>query len=96
METEIDEEVDKLIETELTNKSLFLFGKPRKIPKGKGRDKHKGKDSKKSKDGARKMPKVPGMGLVKGRTPLDQLSELVEAGIVKKLMPASLTDLKGD
>ena len=52
VETEIDEEVDKLIETELTNKSLFLFGKPRKMPKGKGKGKGKGKDGKKGKDGA--------------------------------------------
>jgi hypothetical protein len=62
--------VDKLIETELTNKSLLLFGKARKVSK-KGKGKGKGKDGKKGKDGARKMPKVPGMGLVKGRTPLD-------------------------
>ena len=36
------------------------------------------------------------MNLVKGRNPLDLLSELVEAGVVKKLMPAKLTDLRGD
>ena len=36
------------------------------------------------------------MNSVKGRNPLDLLSELVEAGIVKKLMPANLTDLKGE
>lgn len=43
-----------------------------------------------------KKKKVPGMNSVKGRNPLDLLSELVEAGIVKKLMPANLTDLKGE
>ena len=77
--------VDQLIEIELDNRHLFLFGKARKKKK-----------EKKVKPKKPKKKKVPGMGLVKGRNPLDLLSELVEAGIVKKLMPAKLSDLKGD
>ncbi len=69
----------------MDNRHLFLFGKPRKKKKEK---KPKKKNPKKK--------KVPGMNSVKGRNPLDLLSELVEAGIVKKLMPANLTDLKGE
>jgi hypothetical protein len=77
VEVEIDALVDELIEIELDNRHLFLFGKARK--------KKKPKNPKPKKP---KKKKIPGMNLVKGRNPLDLLSELVEAGIVKKLMPA--------
>ena len=77
--------VDELIEIELDNRHLFLLKKPRKRP---------------PKPNPPKAPKpknfkVPGAGGVKGRDVFDLLSELLEYGIVKKLMPANLADLKG-
>lgn len=77
--------VDELIEVELDNRHLFLLKKPRKRPP-------KPKAIKPPKP---KNFKVPGAGGVKGRDVFDLLSELLEYGIVKKLMPANLTDLKG-
>ena len=84
-EVEVDLIVDELIEIELDNRHLFLFNKPRK----KKREKPK-------KPIKPKKKKVPGLASAKGRSPLDMLSELVEAGIVKKLLPAKLNDLTGE
>lgn len=77
--------VDDLIEIELDNRHLFLLKKPRKRPP-------KPKPPKPVKP---PKFKVPGAGGQRGRNPLDMLSELVDAGIVKKLMPAKLSDIKG-
>ena len=85
VENEIDNIVDELIEIELDNRHLYLFNKARKRKREKIRKPPKPKKK-----------KVPGMNQVKGRSPLDMLSELVEAGIVKKLLPANLNDLKGE
>ena len=71
-----------MIEIELDNVKLEYLGK---VPKKK-----KPKKPKKTKE---KKKKVPGIASCKGRSPLDMLSELVEAGIVKKLIPAKLEDL---
>jgi hypothetical protein len=60
-----------------------------KKPKAK---KKKGK--KKGKMG--KMGKIPGANLCKNRDPRDMLAELVEAGIVKKFVPAKISDLLGE
>lgn len=89
MRNEVDFEmnglVDELIEIELDNRHLFLLKKPRKRPP-------KPKPPKPKKP---KPFKVPGAGGQKGRNPLDMLAELVDAKIVRKLMPAKLTDLMG-
>ncbi|CAD8093406.1 unnamed protein product [Paramecium sonneborni] len=85
VETEMNSLVDELIEIELDNRHLFLLKKPRKRPP-------KPKPPKAPKP---KNFKVPGAGGVKGRDVFDLLSELLEYGIVKKLMPANLADLKG-
>jgi hypothetical protein len=77
VEKSLDDVVDELLEIELDNRHLFLFNKPRK--------KKKPRPPRPTKP---KPKKVPGINLVKGRNPLDLLSELVEAGIVKKLLPA--------
>jgi hypothetical protein len=44
----------------------------------------------------KKKGKIPGANLCKNRDPRDMLAELIEAGIVKKLMPAKISDLKGE
>jgi len=43
-----------------------------------------------------KDPKIPGGAATKGRPPNDVLTFLVETKICKKLMPATLSDLKGN
>ena len=71
--------VDEIIDIELGNLRLKY-----KLKKKKG--KKKGKKKKKKK----KAKKVPGARLCKNRDPRDMLAELIEAGIIKKLMPAKL------
>ena len=72
--------VDELIEIELDNRHLFLLKKPRKRPK-------KPKPPRAPKP---KKFKVPGVGACRGKNPFDMLSELIDVGIVKRLMPAQL------
>lgn len=85
VDTEMNGLIDGLIEIELDNRHLFLLKKPRKKP-AKPRPQKKPKPIR---------FKVPGAGACKGKNPLDLLAELVDAGIVKKLMPAKLDDLRG-
>ncbi len=51
-----------------------------------------GKKKKKKKRG----PKVPGARQCANRDPRDMLAELIEQGIVKKLMPAHIDDMIGE
>lgn len=57
--------------------------------------KKKGKKKKKKKGKKKKPKKVPGAKSCRNRDPRDMLAELIEAGIVKKLAPANLCDIKG-
>lgn len=85
---EVEEELrvvcDELITMELENLRL-------KYGLKKPKSKKKGKMGKMGKKG--KMGKIPGANLCKNRDPRDMLAELVEAGIVKKFMPAKISDL---
>lgn len=76
--------MDELIDVELGNLRLKY-----KLKKKKGKKKKKKKGKKK------RAKKVPGAKSCKNRDPRDMLAELIEAGIVKKLQPALLSDIKG-
>jgi hypothetical protein len=59
------------------------------IKKGKTKAKAKAKAKPKAK-------KVPGMAFCKNRDPRDMLAELIEAGIVKKILPCHMKDFIGE
>jgi len=77
--------VDDILEAELENIKISILGAKRK-KRGKGKRKGKGKRNKKGKRG--KKGKIPGARLVGSRAPDDLLAELVEKGIVRKIVPA--------
>ena len=76
--------VDDIIDMELAN--LRIRYKLKKKKKSK---------KKKKKSKKKKAKKVPGAKLCRNRDPRDMLAELVEAGIVKNIAPAHITDLNG-
>lgn len=78
--------VDQIIQIEIDNLNIMVKGKPAKKKKAK---KPKKKKKKKGKS-------MPWGKLVGHRDPRDLLSELIESGVAKKLMPAQLNDLIGD
>lgn len=101
MET-IRKQVDEIITGDLENLKIALEGgKVRKGKKGKGKGKKgkgkkgKGKKGKKkkAKDGERKCPYKPPKG---GRRPdEDYVAELVEKGIIRKVVEARVSDFLG-
>lgn len=84
--TEIEQIVDRMIQVEIQSIKTELGIKQKDKKKKKKGKKKKGKKGK----------KIPGQNLVKNRVPKDLLSELVEANVVKKLLPAQIDDLIGD
>lgn len=61
-----------------------------------GLKKPKAKKKKKKKGKMGKMGKIPGASSCKNRDPRDMLAELIEANVVKKFLPAKISDLKGE
>ena len=84
IEAQLQGLVDGMIDMELANLRLKF-----------GIKKRKEKKSKKKKKKKKKGKPMPGSKSCKNRDPRDMLAELVEAGIVKKLMPANIDDLVG-
>ena len=82
---EIKNMVDEILEIELDNLRI-KYGIKNK----------KGKKKKKKKKGGKKKKKVPGATLAKDRDPNDLLTELVESGVLRKLMPCKMADFLGD
>lgn len=84
VEEEIKEVVDEMIEVELDNaRQRYGIKKPKK------------KKPKKKKKGGKKK-KLPGDAQNRNRDPKDILAGLVDKGVVKKLMPATLQDIIGE
>lgn len=74
-----------MIELELANLRI-------KFKKKKGKKKKK----KKKKSKKKKAPKVPGWKEISKIPPLDQIGHLVDFGVLKKLMPASMEEFIGE
>ena len=85
VEDKIKQMVDGMIDMELVNLRLAFKAKKKKYPKEKKKKKKK-----------KKKVQVPGAKANRNRDPRDMLAELVEAGIVKKLLPTTLQELKGE
>lgn len=98
-----------MIDIELVNLRVTLRAKKYKYPKDPGVKKKKKKRRKVAssqpedtkidfefRSPKKKKKKFPGDKLTNKKDPRDMLAELIEAGIVKKLQPASINDLVGD
>eukprot|EP01015_Nassula_variabilis_P018471 TRINITY_DN3009_c0_g1_i12.p1 TRINITY_DN3009_c0_g1~~TRINITY_DN3009_c0_g1_i12.p1 ORF type:complete len:381 (+),score=70.37 TRINITY_DN3009_c0_g1_i12:79-1221(+) len=80
---DVEEEIKKNVD-EMINCELKLMKKGKQKP------------AKKPKPPKAKKIKIPGQSTGGNRPPLDLLAELVENGVVKKLLPARLSDFVGD